>query len=355
VSSNLLAWPGAPLALASAFLFGTSTPLAKLLIGEGISPWLLAGLLYFSSGIGLAAVHATRRAFSRPAGEAPLRLADVPWLALIVVSGGAIGPILLMIGLTTTPASSASLPLNLENLATMLIAWAVFHENVDRRLLVGATAILLGAVLLSWQGGPRGIGTGALAIACACVAWGIDNNLTRKLSTADPVVIALAKGVVAGSVNLILALSMGAHLPSLAALGGAALVGFFGYGVSLVLFVLGLRYLGAARTSAYFSTAPFIGAVLAIPLFGESVTPRLIGAGCLMAIGLYLHLSEVHEHEHEHAAIEHEHRHIHDIHHQHDHGPNDPGGEPHTHRHRHAPLVHTHRHYPDIHHRHGHA
>ncbi len=350
-----MAWPGAPLALTSALLFGASTPFAKLLLGDGISPWMLAGLLYLGSGIGLGVLHAGRRGLGLSASEAPLRRSDLPWLVLVVLSGGAIGPVLLMIGLATTPASSASLLLNLEGLATMLIAWVAFRENVDRRLLVGAGAILAGAVILSWQRGPEGVGLGAFAIAGACVAWGVDNNLTRKLSAADPVQIALIKGLAAGAVNLGLALLLGARMPSLTVFSGAVLVGFLGYGVSLVLFVLGLRHLGAARTGAYFSTAPFIGAVLAIVLLGEPLTAGLIGAGVLMTIGLYLHLSEAHEHEHAHDAIEHEHRHDHDVHHQHRHDSLDPDGTPHSHRHRHAPLRHRHPHYPDLHHRHEHA
>ena len=199
---DLLGWPGAPLAIASAVLFGASTPFAKLLLGDGISPWLLAGLLYLGSGIGLGIIHLGRRAVGLASAEAPLRRADMPWLALVVLSGGAIGPVLLMIGLTTTPASSTALLLNLESLATMVIAWVVFRENVDQRLLVGAAVILARAVLLSWQSGPGKFGLGAIAIAGACVAWGLDNNLTRKLSAADPVQIALIKGLVAGTVNL---------------------------------------------------------------------------------------------------------------------------------------------------------
>jgi len=259
-----LTWPGAPLALASAALFGASTPLAKLLLGDGVDPWLLAGLLYLGSGLGLGATHLLRGAVGMPAAEAPLRRADVPWLALVVLSGGVIGPLLLMLGLSRTPASSAALLLNVEGLATMAIAWVVFKENVDRRLLLGALAILAGAVLLSWQGGPAGVGIGAMAIVGACAAWGVDNNLTRKLSSADPVQIAAIKGLVAGTVNLTLALARGATFPAPAAIGGAAVVGFFGYGVSLVLFVLALRHLGTARTGAYFSTAPFLGTVLAL-------------------------------------------------------------------------------------------
>jgi drug/metabolite transporter (DMT)-like permease len=243
----------------------------------------------------------------------------------------------------------------LESLATMVITWVAFRENVDQRLLVGAAAILAGAVLLSCQRGPGGLGLGGIAIAGACVAWGLDNNLTRKLSAADPVQIALIEGLAAGAVNLALALMAGAYVPTISALGGAMLVGFLGYGVSLVLFVLGLRHLGAARTGAYFSTAPFIRAALAVVMFDEPITPRLIGAGCLMAIGLYLHLSEAHEHEHEHEAIDHEHRHTDDAHHRHSHAPNDPVGEPHSHWHRHVPMIHKHPHYPDTHHRHEHA
>jgi drug/metabolite transporter (DMT)-like permease len=289
-----------------------------------------------------------------PAIEAPLRRSDVPWLALVILSGGVLGPLLLMLGLVRTEASAASLLLNLEGLATMGIAWVVFRENVDRRLLLGAFAILAGAALLSWQGRASFQWSGLL-IAGACLCWGIDNNLTRKLSSADPVQIAMLKGLVAGAVNLALALWWrGAMLPSVGTLAAAGVVGFLGYGVSLALFVLGLRDLGAARTGAYFSLAPFVGAVLAVIMLGEPVSVQLVVAGCLMGFGLWMHLAEQHEHQHAHEAMEHEHRHWHDAHHQHEHVLSDPSGEPHTHWHRHAPLVHRHPHYPDLHHRHGH-
>jgi drug/metabolite transporter (DMT)-like permease len=342
------------MALSSAALFGASTPLAKLLLGEGTDPWLLAGMLYLGSGLGLAAVHGARRAIGIAAAEAPLRRGDLPWLGLVVLAGGVIGPLLLMVGLLRTPASAAALLLNVEGLATMAIAWMLFRENVDRRLLIGAGAILAGAVLLSWQGGEAGPGLGATAIVGACIAWGFDNNLTRKLSSADPVQIAAIKGLVAGAVNLGLALAQGAAFPEISSILAAGALGFFGYGVSLVLFVLALRHLGTARTGAYFSTAPFLGTVLALILFHETVSVQLLGAAALMAIGLYLHLAERHDHEHVHEAMEHEHRHVHDDHHRHFHGAGDPGGEPHTHRHRHRPLLHCHPHYPDLHHRHGH-
>lgn len=354
-STKSTLWPGVPLALASAVLFGASTPFAKILLGNGLNPWLLAGLLYLGSGIGLGLLALSRRALGVQNAEASVARSDFAWLALVVLSGGVVGPVLLMVGLTTTPASSGALLLNLEGLATMGIAWVVFRENVDHRLLMGAAAILAGAVLLSWGGRAAGVGFGALAIVGACVAWGVDNNLTRKLSSADPVQIAMIKGLVAGITNVVLALLIGAQLPSFPEVGSAAILGFFGYGVSLVLFVFGLRYLGTARTGAYFSTAPFIGAVLAVVFLHEPLTLKLLIAGTLMALGLYLHLTEAHAHEHKHKVLDHEHRHVHDEHHQHQHGPDDPVGEPHSHWHRHEPLRHKHPHYPDLHHRHGHA
>jgi drug/metabolite transporter (DMT)-like permease len=353
--ARLRPYGGVVMATGSAALFGASTPLAKRLLGGGFDPWLLAGLLYLGSGLGLGVLHLAQRSRNRPPAEAPLERRDLPWLALVVLAGGVIGPVLLMIGLAQTAASSAALLLNVEGLATMGIAWVVFKENVDRRLLLGAMAILAGAALLSWQGGPAGVGLGALAIIGACVAWGVDNNLTRKLSSADPVQIAMIKGLVAGVANLALAFGRGATLPPPGEIAAAGMIGFFGYGISLVLFVLALRHLGAARTGAYFSTAPFIGAMLAIGLFGEPLTGKLIAAAALMGIGLYLHLAERHEHEHVHDALEHAHRHAHDEHHQHEHAPQDPIGEQHTHAHRHEPMMHKHPHYPDLHHRHGHA
>lgn len=314
---------------------------------------MMAGLLYLGAGLGLAAVHLSRNALRLPAVEAPLRRSDVPWLAAVIMTGGILGPLFLMFGLAHTDAAGASLLLNLEGLATMSIAWLVFHENVDRRLLFGAFAILAGAALLSWEG-RASLDWGAVLIVAACASWGIDNNLTRKLSSTDPVQIAMLKGLVAGTVNLTLALLQGNELPNAGTILAIGTVGFFGYGVSLALFVLGLRYLGTARTGAYFSLAPFIGALLSLMLLHEPLTLRLAAAGGLMAIGLWLHLIERHEHEHTHEAMEHEHRHTHDVHHQHAHRPDDPLGVPHSHWHQHQPLLHRHPHYPDLHHRHSH-
>jgi drug/metabolite transporter (DMT)-like permease len=344
-------WPGVPLALGSAVLFGLSAPVSKLLIG-GIDPWLLAGMLYLGAGLGLAAVHFARRGVGIGEVEAPLRLADFPWLLAVIIFGGVLGPLFLMLGLSMTSGSSASLLLNIEGLATMAIAWIVFRENVDGRLLLGAGAILLGAVVLSWNGSGASLNAGGLWVVAACLSWGIDNNLTRKLSSADPVQIAMIKGLAAGATNTVLALWMGAALPAPSLLASAALVGFLGIGVSLVLFMLGLRHLGTARTGAYFSVAPFVGAVASLFIFEESVSVQLVTAGALMALGIWLHVSERHEHEHEHEALEHEHVHVHDEHHRHDH--EGPVTEPHSHWHRHEPLRHRHPHFPDLHHRHKH-
>ena len=345
-------WPGVPLALGSAVLFGASAPLSKLLLGS-VNPWLLAGILYLGAGLGLGALHLGRGVVGLPGAEASLGRKDLPWLAAIILFGGMLGPVLLMFGLSLTSASTGSLLLNLEGLATLSIAWLVFRENVDARLLLGALAILAGAVLLTWSGQSVRFDLGAVLIAAACVAWGIDNNLTRRLSSADPVQIAMIKGLVAGAANLGLALATGAELPSPAFVLAGGVVGFFGIGVSLVMFMLGLRHLGTARTGAYFSLAPFIGAALALVLVQEPLTPALIIAGTLMAFGLWMHLTERHEHDHPHGAMEHTHRHIHDEHHQHEH--EGAVTEPHAHWHRHQPMRHKHPHYPDLHHRHLHG
>ena len=342
---------GFAFALGAALLFGASTPFAKALLGE-VSPWLMAGLLYLGAGIGLWLFRLIAR--RRRQTEAPMRRGDLPWLAAVVFFGGVAGPVLLMLGLADATAATASLLLNAEALATLAIAWIFFRESVDLRVGMGAAAILAGAVVLVWDGGAVGIGPGALAILGACLCWGIDNNLTRKLSAAEPAQIAMVKGLVAGVANMAIAFAQGDSMPAPGPAGQALLVGFFGYGVSLALFIYGLRHLGAARTGAVFSIAPFVGAALAVLAFGEDVTLRLAGAAVLMGLGLYLHVSERHEHEHVHEALAHAHRHVHDAHHQHEHSADDPPGEPHAHAHRHRPLRHRHPHYPDLHHRHRH-
>lgn len=346
------------LALTSALLFGASAPFAKLLL-DSTSPQLLAGLLYLGSGAGLGALWLRRRGLVEGERETQLTRRDLPWLTAAIGFGGLLGPLLLMIGLTRTPASGASLLLNLEAVFTALLAWFVFRENFDRRIALGMLAIVLAGALLSWQGRLSWGGLlGPLAVAGACLCWGIDNNLTQKVSAGDPVQITMLKGLTAGSVNTAIALALGASWPATARVLAALLLGFVSYGVSLVLFVLALRRLGTARTGAYFSTAPFVGALLSLIVFRERPTMLLIAAAALMAVGVWLHFTERHEHEHRHERMEHDHAHVHDEHHQHVHEPGDPpvtDPTPHTHQHRHEPMVHSHAHYPDIHHRHAHG
>lgn len=343
-------------ALLSAVLFGVSTPAAKTLLGS-THPAVLAGLLYCGAGVGAAILRRCLRALAPGdrAREAGLTRRDLPWLAGAIAAGGLVGPLLLMVGLVRTEAATASLLLTLEGVATALMAWFVFHENFDRRIAIGMTCLVAGAAVLSWSGKPTLSGLlGPLAIVGACIAWGLDNNLTRKVSLADPLQIVELKGLIAGPVNVLLGLSAGGVLPTPGAVAAAGIVGLLGYGVSLALFVLALRHLGSARTGAYFSTAPFFGAAVAVALLGEPVTVQLALAALLMAAGVWLHVTEHHEHSHAHPEHAHAHAHVHDEHHRHRHGPDDPHGEPHTHWHEHEPLEHSHPHVPDAHHRHTH-
>ncbi len=339
--------PGILSALAAAFLFGIGTPVAKLLLGPA-DPWLLAGLLYLGSGLGLALWRLLRRAEPVHFGSG-----ETKWLVGAVVAGGIIAPVLLMWGLSRMPASSVALLLNAEGVLTALLAWFVFHENFDRRIAIGMAMIVAGAVVLT---GSKGAGFDsvlpALAVLGACLGWAIDNNLTRKVALADATFIAMVKGLAAGTTNVVIAWLLGATLPSAFVLMSAGAVGFLSYGVSLVLFVVALRHLGTARTGAYFSTAPFVGALVAIPLLGEPVSSQFMVAAAFMAGGVWLHLTERHEHFHSHEMVEHEHEHTHDDHHPHAH--EEPVTGAHAHRHRHAPLAHSHSHYPDAHHRHHH-
>lgn len=351
---------GVACALLAAILFGASTPFAKSLL-TAVAPVALAGLLYLGSGLGLLAFYLLRALARRVRADtadaaAGLRRADLPWLAGAVASGGVAGPVLLMLGLAATSAATASLLLNIEGVFTALLAWFAFRENADRRIVAGMACIVAGGVVLSWQGAAaQGAPWGMLAIAGACLCWGLDNNLTRKISASDALQIAAIKGLAAGAVNLSIALALGWRAPALPVVAAAGLIGLCGYGLSLVMFVLALRHLGTARTGAYFSAAPFVGAALALILLGERPGYPFWLAAVLMGAGIWLHLTESHVHEHAHDTLEHAHAHRHDAHHQHDHAFDWDGGEPHVHPHMHAPLRHTHAHYPDIHHRHTHA
>ncbi|MGE4278648.1 MAG: DMT family transporter, partial [Magnetospirillum sp.] len=320
-------------ALAAAILFGASTPFAKLLLGD-VDPWLLAGVLYLGSGIGLSAVRLVMQGERSRLGPG-----EWPWLVGAILAGGIAGPVLLMFGLTGTPASTASLLLNAEGVLTAVLAWVVFKENADRRIVLGMLTIVAGAVVLAWPGGSVEASWPALAVFGACLCWAIDNNLTRKVSLSDPLQIAAIKGLGAGVTNVALAVGMGASYPSPGTTAVAATLGFLGYGLSLAAFVVGLRELGTARTGAYFSMAPFVGAAVSVVLFGEGITIQLIAAAALMGIGVWLHLTERHEHNHRHDPLEHEHAHEHDDHHRH-HGDQPLGA--HVHPHRHEPMIHRH-------------
>ena len=342
-------------ALGAAILFGASTPFAKQLVGHGSGlsfPFLLAGLLYLGSGMGLTLARLIRDRGWKSAG---MPVHEWPWLMGAIVFGGVLGPLLLMVGLSHTSAAAASLLLNLESVLTAVLAWMVFKEGTDRRIVLGMGLIVAGGAVLAWPTGEiTAPGLGTLALAGACLAWAIDNNLTRKVSASDALFIAGSKGLVAGCVNTALAFALGASWPALPLLSTAMLVGFLGYGLSLVLFVLALRELGTARTGAYFSTAPFVGAAISIVVFAEPTSASFWVAAGLMAAGVWLHLTEHHAHEHEHVELQHGHMHRHDEHHQHSHDFEWDGMEPHIHVHQHPPLKHRHAHFPDIHHRHSH-
>ena len=343
-------------ALASAALFGVSTPAAKALLGV-VHPVMLAGLFYCGAGIGIALLRILAApVLNEPtARQPPLGRQDYGWLAGAIAVGGIAGPVLLMLGLARTPAATASLLLTVEGAATALLAWFVFHENFDRRIALGMACLVAGAATASWSGTPTIESlVGPLAIIGACVAWGIDNNLTRKVSLADPLQIVQWKGLIAGPVNLLLGLWAGGSLPGPLDMLAGGLVGFVCYGVSLALFVFALRHLGTARTGAYFSTAPFIGAATAVAALQQPLTVQLVAAGALMAVGVWLHVTERHAHAHTHRRMAHAHSHRHDEHHRHTHGPQDPPGEPHTHAHEHDVVTHSHPHVPDMHHDHRH-
>ena len=344
-------------ALAAALLFGASTPLAKLLTAS-MPPLLLAGLLYLGSGFGLGALLVLRRIRERRSGQAVTLLhiarLDRPWLLGAIVAGGVLGPALFMLGLAHTGAAQASLLLNLEGMLTALLAWLVFRENADGRIVLGMVTIALGGVLLSWEPGAAALSSGAMLIAGACLCWALDNNLTRKVSNNDALLLACLKGLLAGVTNTAIALTGGATLPALLDVGYAGLIGFAGYGVSLVLFVVALRTLGAARTGAYFSVAPLFGVLISLAIWPTAPGWLFWISAVLMGLGVWLHLSERHAHAHTHEPLLHSHMHQHDAHHQHAHDGALDDQASHAHLHAHEVLTHTHAHYPDIHHRHPH-
>lgn len=341
---------GAVAGITAAVLFGVSTPLAKELLGD-VPPQLLAGLLYAGAAIALSVVLAVHRS---PA-EARLRRSDAPLLGALTLAGGVVAPVLLLVGLERVSGVAGSLLLNLEAVATLALALLVFGEHLDRRAAAGAGAIVLAAAVLGLGGGEsRADAVGVVCIAAACLCWAVDNNLTQRLSGRDPFGIVRIKAAVAGTVNLLLAIALGAGLPAAGVLVGALVLGGAAYGISVVLDAYALRWVGAAREAAYFGTAPLFGVITAVVVLGETLNAAEATAMIVMALGVYLLVTEQHRHTHRHAPLAHDHRHSHDDeHHTHCHDGLDPLVE-HSHPHVHDPLVHSHPHVSDDHHRHDH-
>lgn len=344
-------------ALAAALLFGASAPLSKILLGK-VEPVILAGLLYLGSGLGAVLLRLFRKAY-RPAvvTEAGLKRNDVPWLIGATVAGGILGPILLLFGLSATPAATASLLLNFESVATAIIAAVVFREAIGRRVWWAVGLVTLGSMVLSLNiTGNWGVSIGAFGVLGACFLWGLDNNFTRNVSGKDPLAIVSIKGLAAGFFSLVLGLILKSPLPDLRIALLALLVGSLCYGLSIALFVMAMRNLGAARTGALFATAPFIGALLSLSLLLERPSVLFLFSLPLMVAGASLLLGEDHTHLHEHPLLAHEHGHSHpDSHHRHPH-PGEIMSEnyTHSHWHMHPPEKHAHGHTPDLHHRHNH-
>ena len=340
----------------SAFLFGISLPLAKLLV-QDISPVALAGLLYLGAFVGLSLYSLGRRRTTtrRDSAVTQLRRKDLPWLAGAVVSGAVAAPILLMTGLTLVSGFSASLLSNLEGVATAVIAVLVFAENAGRRLWLALSCMTAAGVFLTWDPARGGFTfLGPLLIVSAMVCWGIDNNLTRHISHRDPIQITRIKSLVGGTISLSLALALGLEITSALTIVLALLLGSFSYGVSLVFFIKALRGLGSFRTGAFFSLSPFIGAIASLIILREWIGWVIFPAAALLIAGVWLIYGERHSHMHLHEAVTHTHEHSHgDRHHLHEHWGT--AREPHAHRHTHVELAHAHTHWPDTHHRHEHA
>jgi drug/metabolite transporter (DMT)-like permease len=341
-------------ALMAAILFGASAPLAKLLLGN-VDPIMLAALLYFGCGLGLFIFSGLQNVIVKhEKKEAGLTINDIPWLAGAILFGGVAAPIVLMISLDKTPAATASLLLNFEGVATCVIATLAFKEALGKRIWTAITFITVASIVLTWNSnGNLGISIGAVGVVLACVFWGMDNNFTRNISAKNPLTIVTIKGIIAGIVSLVIALSTGSSIPNLKVTLAALILGFFSYGISIILFILGMRSLGAARASAFFGSAPFVGTLLSFFIFREWPGANFLLSLPIMIVGAVLILWEDHLHPHKHEMLEHEHRHTHDdSHHQHEHGGKEASD--HSHWHIHSEEIHEHPHTPDIHHRHVH-
>ncbi len=340
---------GALCGLAAASLFGVSAPAAKLLL-PSMEPLVLAALLYLGAGLGLVL---TGLAVPKRVADPPLSRKDLPLLAGVIVFGGVTGPVLMLVGLAQVSGVSGSLLLNLEGPFTVLLALLLFGEHLGVRGLVGAGLVFGGATWVGLRPGElRADPQGVLAIAGACLAWGLDNNLSQRLSLKNPLTTVRIKALTASAGMLCAAVATGRPFPHAKTIVGALVLGAFSYGLSILLDMYALRWVGAAREAAYFATAPFIGSLVAVPLLGESLGWAQGLAFGVMGLGMTVLLRDRHGHLHTHEALEHEHLHVHDEHHRHAH--DGPVFEPHSHFHRHATIVHDHPHASDLHHRHRH-
>ena len=338
--------------LAGSALFASGVPLSKFLL-KTADPVLFAGLCYFASGAGLSVFSLTQ---DRNSQEAPLAKKDWPWLAGSILCGGIIAPVLLMKGLALSPnASRAAILFTSEIIFTALLAWAVFKEHISTRVWLAALLVAAGAAALSGDSGiPHGFNKGLLLVVAACFVWGFDNNFTTRLSGKNPATVGIWKGLCAGTFNMALALHGGAHWPSLPVLLGAGITGFVAYGLSLLMFIKGMRELGAARSAAIFGTNPFVSSLLSIIFLHEPLSWGFAAAFGLNGAAAAALFTERHEHEHVHGLIAHNHLHTHEEHHKHEHPAGTDTTKPHSHQHIHGHLVHTHDHMPDEHHRHSH-
>src|SRR5258706_999448 len=338
-------------ALLAAIFFRASAPIAKLLLGD-TAPIFLAAFLYIGSGTGISLVKLTQRMRSKDV-EAGIKRADIQWLVGAIISGGILAPIVLMVSLQNTPASTASLLLNFEGVGTTLIALLFFKEAISRRAWTAIIIVTLASILLSTNfGSSWGMSVGAFGVVLACTLWGVDNNFTRNISGKDPLAIVAWKGLVAGTFSFFLAWFLGNPFPAVKTILGTLILGFVSYGLSTMLFIRSMRGLGAARTSALYGTAPLAGVLLSIVIFGEFPSFLFVIAAILMIGGALLLINEQHEHSHVHTALFHEHSHKRD---DPAHGHDDANAEGvHSHGHEHPAEEHKHDHMPDIHHRHGH-
>jgi len=355
--SSGLTSPALPIlfVLAAAVLFGASAPLSKLMLAA-TDPVVLAALLYLGSGAGMAIVKLGSGAMGKSGAEAPLKRSDAPWLLSALLAGGIMAPMLMMVGLSTTPAAFGALLLNFEAVGTIIIARLMFREAVGRGVWLALVLITAGSMAVSVKDeGGWALSIGALGILAACFLWGLDNNLTRNISAKDPVSTVAIKGVGAGLFGVAFSLVLGRDLPALPGALAAVSVGFVCYGLSMALYIRALRDIGAARTGALFGAAPFIGVLLGLVIFNDPVTAWFVLSFLLTMAGAILLFWEAHGHRHAHALETHEHRHAHDDgHHVHEHGGGTVPHGPHSHVHTHEALDHEHRHAPDLHHRHPH-